>query len=60
MQRPTAAWLRQQLPDWIASYERALEFFGVCTELWVPDGLRSGVSNTALGHSLERASGAAD
>ena len=34
----------QQLPDWVASYVRALAFFGGCTELWVPDNLRSGVS----------------
>jgi transposase len=36
-----ATW-SQQLPGWIASYVRALEFFGCCTELWMPDNLRSG------------------
>ena len=37
----------QQLPDWIGSHVRALEFFGGCTELWVPDNLRSGVSRAS-------------
>ena len=41
-----ATW-SQQLPDWIGSHVRALEFFGGCTELWVPDNLRSGVSKAA-------------
>lgn len=38
-----ATW-SQQLPDWIGSHVRALNFFGGSTELWVPDNLRSGVS----------------
>ena len=41
-----ATW-SQQLPDWIGSHVRALEFFGGCTELWVPDNLRSGVSKAS-------------
>lgn len=38
-----ATW-SQQLPDWIGSHVRALNFIGGSTELWVPDNLRSGVS----------------
>lgn len=34
----------QQLPDWVASHVRAMAFFGGTTELWVPDQLRSAVS----------------
>ncbi len=34
----------QQLPDWTASHVHAVSFFGGVTELWVPDQLRSGVS----------------
>ena len=41
-----ATW-SQQLPDWIGSHVRALDFFGGCTELWVPDNLRSGVSKAS-------------
>ena len=41
-----ATW-SQQLPDWIGSHVRALAFFGGCTELWVPDNLRSGVSKAS-------------
>jgi transposase len=41
-----ATW-SQQLPDWIGSHVRALEFFGGCTELWVPDNLRSGVTKAS-------------
>jgi transposase len=41
-----ATW-SQQLPNWIGSHVRALEFFGGCTELWVPDNLRSGVSKSS-------------
>lgn len=40
-----ATW-SQQLPDWIGSHVRGLDFFGGCTELWVPDNLRSGVSKS--------------
>lgn len=38
-----ATWT-QQLPDWIASHRRMLEFFGGVPALIVPDNLRSGVS----------------
>jgi transposase len=41
-----ATW-SQQLPDWIGSHVRALDFFGGATELWVPDNLRSGVSRAS-------------
>jgi len=41
-----ATW-SQQLPDWIGSHVRALDFFGGVTELWVPDNLRSGVSKAS-------------
>ena len=34
----------QSLPDWLQSHLRMFEFFGGCTELLVPDNLRSGVS----------------
>lgn len=34
----------QQLPDWIASHTRAMEFFCGVTQVWVPDQLRSAVS----------------
>jgi transposase len=34
----------QQLPDWIGSHVRMLEFIGGCPEVLVPDNLRSGVS----------------
>jgi len=38
-----ATWT-QALPDWIASHQRAFQFFGGTVELLVPDNLRSGVS----------------
>jgi transposase len=38
-----ATW-SQQLPDWIGSHVRMLNFFGGCPTLIVPDNLRSGVS----------------
>jgi len=38
-----ATW-SQELPQWIASHQRALQFFGGVVELLVPDNLRSGVS----------------
>ncbi len=38
-----ATWT-QTLPDWIASHQRALRFFGGVVELLVPDNLRSAVS----------------
>jgi hypothetical protein len=41
-----ATW-SQQLPDWIGSHVRALDFFGGVTELWVPDNLRRGVSKAS-------------
>jgi transposase len=38
-----ATWT-QSLPDWLESHVRMLEFYGGCTEVVVPDNLRSGVS----------------
>ena len=38
-----ATWT-QQLPDWIGSHVRALEFFGGCTALLVPDNLKSAIN----------------
>jgi transposase len=38
-----ATWT-QQLPEWIASHRRMLEFFGGVPALIVPDNLRSGIS----------------
>ena len=38
-----ASW-SQSLPDWIASHQRALRFFGGVPALLVPDNLRSAVS----------------
>jgi len=38
-----ATWT-QQLPDWCASHARAFEFIGGCTELVIPDNLKSAVS----------------
>lgn len=38
-----ATWT-QQLPDWIGSHVRAVEYFGGSPGLWVPDNLRSGVT----------------
>lgn len=38
------ATLTQSLPDWLGSHVRMFEFFGGCTELVIPDNLRSGVS----------------
>lgn len=40
-----ATW-SQQLPDWIGSHRRMLEFFGGVPALIVPDNLKSGVSKT--------------
>ena len=33
----------QQVPDWIASHQRAFQFFGGITAAIVPDQLKSGV-----------------
>ncbi len=33
----------QQVPDWVASHQRAFQFFGGVTEAIVPDQLKSGV-----------------
>ena len=41
-----ATWT-QQLPDWIASHVRMLEYFGGVTELLIPDNLRSGVTSAS-------------
>ena len=38
-----ATW-SQSLPDWLGSHVRMLEFYGGCTDMIVPDNLRSGVS----------------
>jgi len=38
-----ATWT-QSLPDWLESHVRMLEFYGGCTDMVVPDNLRSGVS----------------
>jgi transposase len=38
-----ATWT-QSLPDWLGSHVRMLEFYGGCTDMVVPDNLRSGVS----------------
>jgi transposase len=38
-----ATWT-QELPQWIASHQRALQFFGGVVDLLVPDNLRSGVT----------------
>ena len=38
-----ATWT-QTLPDWVASHVRAFEFYGGCSELLIPDNLRSAVS----------------
>jgi len=35
----------QQLPDWIGSHERALNYFSGCPEVLVPDNLKSGVTS---------------
>jgi len=37
-----ATWT-QQLPDWIGSHVRTFEFIGGCSEIVVPDNLKSGV-----------------
>lgn len=41
-----ATW-SHHLPDWIGSHMRTLSFFSGCTELWVPDNLRSGISKAS-------------
>ncbi|MFC6522965.1 IS21 family transposase [Undibacterium arcticum] len=41
-----ATW-SQQLPDWIGSHVRPMNFYGGTTELWVPDNLRSGVTKAS-------------
>jgi transposase len=38
------ATLTHSLPDWLGSHVRMFEFFGGCSELVIPDNLRSGVS----------------
>ncbi len=42
-----ATWT-QTLPDWINSHVRTFEFFQGCTELVIPDNLRSGVHKSHL------------
>lgn len=41
-----ATWT-QQLPDWIASHVRMVEYFGGVTALHIPDNLRSGVTSAS-------------
>ena len=38
-----ATW-SQALPDWLGSHVRMFEYFGGCTEIVVPDNLKSGVT----------------
>ncbi len=38
-----ATW-SQSLPDWLGSHVRMFEYFGGCSELVIPDNLRSGVT----------------
>ena len=38
----------QSLPDWIASHVRAMDFFGGCPEVLVPDNLKSGVTSACF------------
>ena len=38
------ATLSQELPCWVGSHERMLDYFGGSPEIWVPDNLRSGVT----------------
>lgn len=38
-----ATWT-QSLPDWLGSHVRMMAFYGGCTDMVVPDNLRSGVS----------------
>jgi transposase len=42
-----ATWT-QQLPDWIGSHVRALNFLGACPEILVPDNLKSGVHKASF------------
>jgi transposase len=42
-----ATWT-QQLPDWIASHVRMVEYFGGVTALIVPDNLRTGVTHACF------------
>jgi transposase len=42
-----ATWT-QTLPDWIGSHVRAFEFFEGCTEIIVPDNLKSGVQKSHI------------
>ena len=42
-----ASW-SQALPDWIASHVRALEHFGGCPEILVPDNLKAAVTRAHL------------
>ena len=34
----------QRLHDWVGAHTRMLEYFGGCTQLWVPDQLKSGIT----------------
>jgi len=37
----------QSLPDWIASHQRALHYFGGCPQLLVPDNLKAAVTRAS-------------
>ena len=41
----TEVTLTQNLEDWLGSHRRALEFFGGCPQVIVPDNLKSGVKS---------------
>ena len=41
-----ASWT-QSLPDWIASHQRALRFYGGVTQLLIPDNLKSAVTKAS-------------
>lgn len=42
-----ATW-SQDLPSWVGSHLRMLDFFGGASQIWVPDNLRSGVSHACF------------
>ncbi len=39
------ATLTQKLHDWVGAHTRMLEYFGGCTQLWVPDQLKSAITH---------------
>jgi len=38
------ATLTQKLHDWVGAHTRMLEYFSGCTQIWVPDQLKSGIT----------------